>query len=93
MEKNDIVSFFLSIDGAQRFARRIKLRNKIECKIDYRAHSDSHRQRLSVHQAKRSEGSFSVIPNTTISQPPYFQVFTLQNTLFIPNIKPNKYLT
>jgi hypothetical protein len=37
-------------NSAQRFARRIKLRNKIERKIDYRAHSDSHRQRPVFHK-------------------------------------------
>ena len=37
-------------NGAQRFARRIKLRNKIEREIDYRTHSDSHRQRPVLHK-------------------------------------------
>ena len=50
-KKTTLLAFF-KYRGAQRFARRIKLRNIIEREIDYRAHSDSHRQRLSVHHTK-----------------------------------------
>jgi len=37
-------------NAAQGIARRIELRNEIEREIDYRAHSDSHRQRPVLHK-------------------------------------------